>query len=114
MSGFDEVENGFSEVLKGGIITGVQTVFLHQLPEAFDQIELRRIRREKQQFDIQVLRGVLNQVTALIARVVQNDRDGHGQVLCRQSVQQPADMLAVDVGIRGDGDEFMGHGVQRP
>ena len=78
MRGFDEVKDGFFEVLKNRIITGVQAAFFYQFPETFDQVELRRIRWEKQQFDVQGGGGVLNEVTTLVAGIVQDDGDRHG------------------------------------
>ena len=79
MRGFDEVKDGFFEVLKGRMITGAQAAFFYQFPETFDQVELRRIRWEKQQFDVQGGGGVLNEVTTLVAGIVQDDGDRHGQ-----------------------------------
>ena len=115
MCGFNEVENRGFEVLKGGVIMGVQAAFFHQLPEPFDQVELRRIRREKQQFDLQGGGGVLHQPTALIAGVVQNDGDRNGQGQLRQLAQQLTDTGAIDVGLGGgNGDPFVGDGVERP
>jgi hypothetical protein len=54
MGGFNEVENRGFEILKGGVIMGVQAAFFHQLPEPFDQVELGRIRREKQQLNLEL------------------------------------------------------------
>ena len=114
MRGFDEVENGFFEVWKRGIIAGMQAAFFHQPPEAFDQVELRRIGRQKQQFDVQVGGGLLHQPATLVPSVVQHHRDRHGQAQRRQLVQHPADVLAVDIGVGGDGEQLMGHRVQGP
>ena len=114
MCGFNEVENRGFEVLKGGVIMGMQAAFFHQLPEPFDQVELRRIRWEKQQFDLQGGGGVLHQPTALIAGVVQNDGDRNRQGQLRQLAQQLTDAGAMDVGLGGDGDQFVGDGVERP
>ena len=107
MCGFNEVENRGFEVLKGGIIASVQAAFFDQLPEPFDQVELGRIRREKQQLDLESSGGVLDQPTALIAGVVQNDGDRNRQGQLGQLAQQPTDAFAVNVGVGGDGDQFV-------
>ena len=114
MSGFNEIENRAFKFRIRGIILGVQAAFFHQLPKPLNQVELRRIGRQKQQLDVQVGGDLLHQPAALIPGVVQYHRDRHGQAQRRQFVQHQADVLAVDIGVRGDGDQLMGRRVQGP
>ena len=86
---------------------GIQAVFFTNFQKRSIRLNCGEYVGRNSSSVFKVLRGVLHEVAALVARVVQNDRDGHGQVPCRQSVQQPADVLAVDVSVGGDGDEFM-------
>src|SRR5271170_7635972 len=51
-------------------------------------------------------------MTFLIARVVEDQRDGIGQSLRRDAAQQIAHAVGVDVGVVRDQNQFVRHGVQ--
>ena len=55
---------------EGVVMTTIQDLFLSELPQPFNQVQVRRIRRQEQQFDIQTLGQVLHQDTMLVPSVV--------------------------------------------
>ena len=61
---------------------------------------------------MQVGGDLLHESAALIASVVQHDGDRYGQIQCREFIQHEGHVLAMDVGIGGDGDELMGYRIQ--
>lgn len=110
----DTGDDGFLEIPEFGIAFRVQALLLDKLPEPLNQIEMWRVRRQKQQLYPQHRGGVLDQATALIARIVQHQGDRvpgrHGGNL----PQQLTDALTVDVGLVDHGEHLVGDGIERP
>lgn len=106
--------NGRLERGEVGVVLGIQTLFLDELPQPFNQVQIRGIRRQVEQLDVEARRHRRHHRTFLVARVVQHQSNGHTQVQRRQLIQERAEALGVDVGVIGNRDEFMGDGVQGP
>ena len=69
------VLDGVLEQLKVLVIFRIQALFADKFPQAFNQIEIGRVRRQKEDFDPQISSLGEHEPTALIARVVHHDRD---------------------------------------
>ena len=66
--------------------------FLNKFPEPLDQVEIRRIGRQKTEFDVQTGRGGHDQGASLIAGIVQKNGDRYSQVEPRQLTQKYTDL----------------------
>jgi len=93
---------------KVGVVVGIPALFLDELPEPFDQIEIRRVGGQEAQFDLQLGGGSQDQGAFLITGVVEKHADGCTQAERRPLVQQDADRFGGDVRVVGDRDPFMG------
>ena len=49
------VGNGLLEVVEVSVIRGIQTGLLDELPQALDQIQVGRVRRQVQEFDLEMV-----------------------------------------------------------
>ena len=86
-------DNGGFEGSEVGVVPGVQALFLDELPQPLNQVEIRRVGRQETQFDVQAGRGCPHQGTVLIAGIVQENADGLLLVQRRQPAQEFADRL---------------------
>lgn len=101
------------EFLMGRVVAAIEAVLFDELPEAFDQVEIRRIRREKHQGN-PALGGVGHYLLAmLVPGVVEHEGQGVFGMQFPQLVEQVTDALCVDIGMVDDADELATHGVDR-
>ena len=73
--GFSEkAGNGIGKTAEFRIVTVVRDVLVHDPPQAFDQIEMRRVRRQEMQPDaaIGAAQPVFEQVRVMIVRIPMN------------------------------------------
>ena len=59
--------------LKCFIIPIIQNDFLEKLPVPFDQIQIRRIRRQKYQFDLRPLDILLQRTRTIVAGIINDN-----------------------------------------
>lgn len=96
---------------KVGVAARVQTASLDELPESFDQIEIRRVTRQEQEVDAQRPGQRGHQMAMLVAGIIQHQRRGtmhRGGNL----PQQVAHRFGVDGSAGRYRDELMGDGVE--
>lgn len=105
------VVDGGSEIGEGVVMAAVQGFFLEELPQAFDQVQVGRVTGQEQQFDGQARGEVLHEGAALIACIVQHQRDRAGEVPCGDLLQQFAHRCRGDVGRVANRQDFVSHGV---
>ena len=72
--------NGLLEVVKVSVIRGIQTGLLDKLPHALNQIQVRRVRWQVQQFNLEGGGQGRDQLTFLVAGVIQDQGNGYPQV----------------------------------
>ena len=85
---FQAAINGLAEFGEGVVVSGVEDISFDEFPQSFDQVEIRRIRRQELEFDIECRRQIYYQSTVLIAGVVQHQRDRSLQSECCDFMQQ--------------------------
>src|SRR5512135_3622338 len=66
------------------VVPARQALLLDELPQPLDQVQVRRVRRQEQQLDPKLLGQLLHHGAALIAGVVQDQRQGQTRVPRRQ------------------------------
>ena len=71
--------NSPPEQLKVLVIFRIETLFSDEFPQAFNQIEIGRVGRQKENFDPQSGSLGLHEPTALIPRIVHHHGDGYLQ-----------------------------------
>ena len=96
------------------VIRGVEALFFDELPQSFNQVEVGRVRRKKTQLNLQAGGESHNLRTALIASIIQDHRDGDAEVERGKLPQEGTDLGRGNVGVVGDGPEFMGDRVECP
>ena len=95
------------------VIGGTQAVALDELPDPFDQVQVRRVRRQVQHFYVQLLRQVCHQRALLVCRVVQYKGYRHSwDCCCRHDSQQVAHRMRIDVTVIGHRDQFVSDRIQ--
>ncbi len=85
---------------------GVKALLLDEFPPALDQVEMGRIGRQKEQFDVKMGRQGLNESAALIAGVIENQGDGCLEIARAEFSQQLAHAFGIDIRIIRHGDHF--------
>ena len=88
------------------VVLGIQALLFDEFPQPFNQVEIRRVGRQKTELDLQAGRGGEYHGAFLIAGIVQHQRDRHAEVEVSQLMQQLADTLGGDVGVIGHRNEF--------
>jgi hypothetical protein len=68
--------DGVSKVAAGWVESAVEGATIDEPAQAFDQVQVGRVRREEQQRDPQLRCERLDRGVVLIAGVVQRERDG--------------------------------------
>lgn len=63
------------ELLEGIVMSSVEHVAFDELPQSFDQVEVRRIGWQELQFDVEHCRQIHDQRAVLVAGVVQHQGD---------------------------------------
>ena len=96
------------------VVSAVHGTPFDELPQPFDQVQVRRVRRQIQQGDSQLRRQRLNHGIALIAGIVQHQRDRPGEPRRGDLPEELAHRLGVDDRGVGHADQFVGHRVPRP
>jgi hypothetical protein len=96
---------------KVGVAARVQGASLNELPESFNQIEIRRITRQEQEVDTQRPGQRRHQTAMLVAGIVQHQRR---RTMHRGGnlPQQGAYRLGIDGSAGRYRDELMGDGVE--
>ena len=61
------------ESVAGIVILGIKTFFFDKFPQPFNQVQIWRVRRQEQQFNIKGVRHIYDQATTLVASIVQNN-----------------------------------------
>jgi hypothetical protein len=108
MEGRNPIERFFDgrlKLTKRRVIATVERSTLGELPQPFDQIQVRRIGGEEQQGDPQLLRQLLDRRIALVTGVVEYHRDRSRETNCGDLSQEFAHCCGVD-------DRRIGHGDQ--
>lgn len=110
------VQNTLLVRRKVSVVAGIQTGLFHELPQSFDQVEMRRIRRKENKFDAQGLRFRLHQLATLVTGVVHYDLQRNAPV--RMSLpdfsQQFTNRIRVDVILVHDHQKFLIQRIDRP
>jgi len=96
------------------MVFAVDALSLHESPQALDQVQIGRIRREEQKANAQLGGQALDDLVALVAGVVQDDGDRAVQLLGGNLAEQLAHRLGVDHGRVGHGDQLPRDGVPSP
>ena len=71
------VGNGLLEVVEVSVIRGIQTGLLDKLPQTLDQIQVGRVRRQVQEFDLERGGQGRDERTFLVAGVIQDQGNRH-------------------------------------
>ena len=113
--------NAVEDFLDGGLKVGelrmvaaVEGTTFGELPQAFDQVQVGRVRGEEQQRDTQLTGQCLDRGVVLIAGVVQHQCDRSGQTQRGNLPQQFAHRLGVDDRGVSHGDQVARHRIPRP
>ena len=102
------------EGVKVLIVGAVEAFFPHEAPQALNQIEIGRIRRQKQQFDAQPRCRLEHEPTALIASIIHHHGNRGGETKQSDLLEQFAHAGGIDVAVIGHRNQLMGDGMQRP
>jgi hypothetical protein len=106
--------NGRLKVGKRRLILAVKRSPLDELPQPFDQIQVGRVRWQKQKRDSQFARQRLHERVPLVTGVIQHHCDRADQVLRSDLPQQLAHRVGIHHGCVGHIDQFSRHGVPSP
>mgnify|MGYP000014262482 CR=1 FL=1 len=63
------------------VIDGIQALLFNKLPQAFNQIQVGRVRGQVQEFNLERGGQSRHQLTFLVAGVIQDQGYGHPQLL---------------------------------
>lgn len=94
------------------IVCGIQTFLFHEFPEPLNQIEIGRVGRKKEEFDIQIPGFLHHQATVLVASIIHHECDWSLQAQQGDLLQERAHAERIDVALIGHGDKLMGDGIQ--
>ena len=86
-----------AELGEGGVVAVGQAALFDQLPQTFDQIKIGAVGGQEEQFDVQSLRLLAHQFTALVACVVHDEGDGDVRVLFSDRGKKFTHALRIDV-----------------
>ena len=105
--------NRLFEVGEIRIMLGIQALFPNETPKTLNQIEVRRIWRQEQQFDVELICQRLNDLTMLIACIIQDKGDRNAEVQVCDLLEQLTDTRRSNVTFVRNRDQLMGHCVDR-
>jgi len=74
---FEAGLNGGGKGIEGCIKFGIETLLFYELPQPFNQIEVWRIGWQEEQFDVELGGQIDDQIAALIAGVIEDQREGY-------------------------------------
>ncbi len=106
--------DGLLEGVKVLIVGAVEAFFSDEFPQAFNQIEIGGVSRQKQEFNPQSSRLLHHEPTALIARIIHHHGHRGGEAQGGDLLEQFAHAGGIDVAVIGHGNELVGDGMQRP
>lgn len=106
--------DGLTESGEVIVVFAVEDVAFDEFPQAFDQVQVGRIRRQELQPDVQRCSEVHHQSTALIASVVQHQRHGTLQSQCGNFVKQVAHRIRRYSPAGGDAYQLIRHRIPCP
>ena len=107
------VGNGLLEVVKVSVIRRIQTGLLDKLPHALNQIQVGRVRRQVQEFNLERGGQGRDQLTFLVAGVIQDQGNGHPQVQRGELTESLTHRARSNVGVVRHRHQLVGNGVQR-
>lgn len=107
------IRDGLSETIKLWVILGIQTLFACKTPKPLNQIQVRRIRWQKQEFDVPILGVLKHQVAFLITGVVQHNRNRLTCIPGGNFREQETNTLGVDVCFVCNREDFFCYGIHR-
>ena len=91
--------NGLFEVVKVSVIRRIQTGLLDKLPQPLNQIQVGRVRWQVQEFKLERGGHGRDQLTFLVAGVIQDQGNGHPQGQGSQVAKQLTHRVGGDVGV---------------
>ena len=106
--------DAFLELLEVLVVFSSETFGFHEFPHPLNQVQVRRIRRQKQQFDAQRLRFLLHQCTTLVTGIVHDQCHGRAGMLVRQRLQEFTNRQRIDVGGIHHRSQLLGDVIQGP
>ena len=106
--------DGVAEVGERFVVTTVKDIALDELPQAFDEVEVRRVGRQELQPDVERCGQSHDQRTVLIAGVVQHECDGFLQSETGDLMQQFAHRVRRHGLRRRDADSVFDTAFQAP
>jgi len=98
-----------SEIL---IVMIVEAFLAHKFPEPFDEIQIGRIGRKKEYFNVQASSFVQDVLAPLVPGIIHHQGDWSLQTQCGDFFQQLAYTLRIDVGVIGDRDQLRVGGIK--
>jgi len=75
----EAVVNGAAEVFEASVVAVGQAFLFGEFSEPFDQVQIRAVGRQIQQFDVLERRVGGDLLAALVAGVVEDQRDGRSR-----------------------------------
>lgn len=87
---------------------------LHEFPNPLNQVEVRRIRWQEQQLNVQRLRFLLHQRTTLIARIVHHHRNRSVGIFLLDRLQKLTYRQRIDIGNIDYSRQLLGNVIQGP
>ena len=86
---------------------GIQTLFTDEAPETLNQIKIRRIWRQEQQFDVQLCGSLLHYFAVLIPCIIEYERHRRDKIQLGKFLEEFADTFRVNVGLVRDCDKLI-------
>ena len=94
------------------VIVRIQALFSDEFPQAFNQIEIGGVGRQKQEFNPESSRLLHHEPTALIAGIIHHHSHRGGEAQGGELLEQFAHAGGIDVAVIGHGNELVGDGMQ--
>ena len=111
MGGGETLRDRGAKRIKGRIIARIEAIFADKPPEALDQVQMGRIRREIEEFNPKICGILLHERTPLIAHIIQNNGDRESIPTGREFCQQLTDGVCRHGGLVDDSNEFFGESI---
>ena len=111
VGGIEKLRDGVLKVEKSRIVFGVKGFLFGELPKTFDEIEIWRVGWKKKKLDTQGRRRCLDEFTALVPRVVEDNGNRKMRRVFGDFAQQLTHTLRIDVARVADADEAVRGGA---
>ena len=98
----DTISKGLFEAIKFWMVFGIQALFADMTPETLNQIQMRRIGWQVQQFNAQFGGMLEYQVAFLITGIIEHNCNQHAFIVGRDFREQKTDAFGVNVSFVGD------------